>query len=77
MPIGTSFGLFNGSKYKLTHTHTNHGKNEKFYAEQLSNTDFISFNLYHLKNQKHLLKPCEMPEEKVIHFIENVQLIQV
>lgn len=39
----------------------------KLYAEELGGNDFISFNYYPEKN---LLKPCEMPVERVIEFVQ-------
>ena len=43
----------------------------KLYAEELGGKDFISLNYYpHIKGG--LLKPCEMPEKKVIDFIINL-----
>jgi len=44
------------------------GKLIKLYAEELGGNNFISLNYYpHIKNG--LLKPCEMPQEKVKAFI--------
>jgi hypothetical protein len=36
----------------------------------LGGTDFISFNFY-LTNAGENFKPCEMPEEKVLEFLNN------
>ncbi len=49
------------------------GKLIKLYAEELGGKDFISLNYYPLL-QDGLLKPCEMPEEKVIQFIMELEL---
>lgn len=46
------------------------GKLVKVYAEELGGNDFISLN-YYPETLNGLLKPCEMPEEKVIAFINN------
>jgi len=46
----------------------------KLYAEELGGNDFISLN-YYSEIQGGLLKPCEMPEQKVIDFILNLELI--
>ena len=54
-------------------THLN-GKLIKVYAEELGNTNFISLN-YYPETADGLLKPCEMPDEKVIHFITKCYLI--
>ena len=42
------------------------GKLIKLYAEELGGNDFISLNYY---SQKQLLKPCEMPVDKVVDFV--------
>ena len=44
------------------------GKLIKVYAEELGNTNFISLN-YYPQTADGLLKPCEMPDEKIIDFI--------
>lgn len=46
------------------------GRLIKLYAEELGGNDFISLNYYETAAAP-LLKPCEMPVEKVIAFIEN------
>jgi hypothetical protein len=50
------------------------GKLIKLYAEELGNNDFISLN-YYAKIGEGLLKPCEMPEEKVIDFVLNLKSV--
>ena len=50
------------------------GKLIKVYAEELGNTNFISLN-YYPQTADGLLKPCEMPDEKVIDFILRCHLI--
>ncbi len=72
---GYSEGVYNSKKYGLTKTSFNNGKSIKFYAEELGGNDFVSLNYYITKN-KELLKPCEMAEQKVIHFLQKVTLIQ-
>ncbi len=49
------------------------GKLIKLYAKELGNNDFISLN-YYTSIGEGLLKPCEMPKEKVIHFIKNLEV---
>jgi len=49
------------------------GRVIKVYAEVLGNTNFISLN-YYPETAEGLLKPCEMPDEKVIDFILNAHL---
>ena len=54
-------------------THLN-GKLIKVYAEELGDTNFISLN-YYPQTADGLLKPCEMPDEKVIEFITQCRLL--
>jgi hypothetical protein len=74
LPVGYSEVLYAGRKYGLTRTDFNNGMSIKVYAEELGGTNFISLN-YYITSSKELLKPCEMPEEKVIHFLKNLQVI--
>tara|TARA_R110002096_G_scaffold328166_1_gene522209 strand:+ start:852 stop:1103 length:252 start_codon:yes stop_codon:yes gene_type:complete len=74
LPIGYSEVLYAGRKYGLTRTDFNNGMSIKVYAEEMGGTNFISLN-YYITSSKELLKPCEMPEEKVIHFLKNLQVI--
>ena len=71
IPVGYSEGIFQQKKYGITRTDFNAGKSLKIYAEELGGTDFISLNYYKTSNGD-LLKPCEMPQEKVITFLEHV-----
>jgi len=51
------------------------GKLVKLYAEELGGNDFISLNYYpQIKNG--LLRPCEMPKEKVIEFIVKLKIFK-
>ncbi|MAZ72559.1 MAG: peptide methionine sulfoxide reductase [Flavobacteriaceae bacterium] len=68
-PVGFSKVKYMGSMYGVTRTDFNNGKSIKLYAEDLSGTNFISFNYY--KGLKEALKPCEMPADKVYHFLKN------
>ena len=70
---GYSEGYYNSKKYGMTKTTFNKGKSIKFYAEELGGNDFVSLN-YYITNSKELLKPCEMAEQKVIHFLQNVEI---
>ncbi|WP_339921919.1 peptide methionine sulfoxide reductase [uncultured Cyclobacterium sp.] len=74
LPIGYSEVLYAGSKYGLTRTDFNSGNSIKVYAKELGGTNFISLN-YYITSSKELLKPCEMSEQKVIHFLKNLSLI--
>jgi len=68
---GTSTGLYRGKKYAICKRSHNGGRSCKIYAEELGGSDFISLNFYQTKRGD-LIKPCEMPEEKVIDFLREV-----
>ncbi|MCB0463711.1 MAG: peptide methionine sulfoxide reductase [Flavobacteriaceae bacterium] len=74
IPEGYSEGIYNKNKYGITKTIFNNGRSIKLYAEELGGTDFISLN-YYITKTKDLLKPCEMPEAKVIDFVKSVVLL--
>lgn len=68
LPLGTFRGIAHGRAYICTRSHVAKGRGEKLIAEALDGTDYISLNLYRLANGP-LLKPCEMPEAKVVAFV--------
>ncbi len=74
LPEGYSEGRYKGVKYGITKSTFTQGHSFKIYAKELGGTDFISLN-YYITRQNELLKPCEMPEEKVIDFLKNVELL--
>jgi len=65
--------LYRNKKYGVTRTDFNGGKSHKVFAEELGGKDFISLNYYVTKNSRHL-KPCEMPVQKVIDFLNGYQI---
>lgn len=71
---GYSEGMYKKKKYGITKTTFNKEKSIKLYAEELGGADFISLN-YYITTNNELLKPCEMPKEKVTHFLKQVQLL--
>ena len=73
LPTGSFFGVFKGARYAITRTLSEDVKRSWLYAEELGGTNYISFNVYFLESGARL-KPCEMPEAKVIEFVLNVQL---
>lgn len=73
LPEGYSEGIYQGRKYGITKNTFNNGSSFKVYAEELGGSDFISLN-YYLTKKQDLLKPCEMPERKVIDFLQKVVL---
>ncbi|MCM5663854.1 peptide methionine sulfoxide reductase [Galbibacter mesophilus] len=75
LPKGYSEVEYNNRKYGVTRSDFNNGKSYKVYAEELGGNDFISLNFY-ITQDKENLKPCEMPQQKVIHFLMNYILIE-
>ena len=74
MPVGGYGGSYMGKRYRITKTTMATGRSQKLEAEELGGTDYISFNLYRLSGGQPLLKPCEMPAEKVIAFVTGVEV---
>lgn len=74
IPEGYSEGIYEGHKYSIIKTTFNDGKSFKVYAKQLKGKNFISLN-YYIISKQNLLKPCEMTNQKVVHFLENVGVV--
>ena len=72
LPIGGYGGTFDGRRYRITKAQMSNGRSQKLEAEELGGNDYISFNLYRLASGQALLKPCEMPVDKVVDFIMRV-----
>ncbi len=72
LPVGAYGGTYGGRRYRITKAQMSNGRSQKLEAEELGGTDYISFNLYRLATGQSLLKPCEMPEEKVVAFVTGV-----
>jgi len=70
LPDGYSEVSYKENRYGMTVERFNERKSVKIYAKELKGTDFISLNYYTSSSQDHL-KPCEMPQEKVVHFLLN------
>lgn len=68
-PLGNSEGHYNDRRYAAAFSVSADGKRRKLYAEELGGNDLVSFNLYFLNSGDRLLKPCEMPAQKVIDFV--------
>ncbi len=65
--------FYNDKRYLLSKQTQLNGKLIKLYAEELGDNDFISLN-YYTDIGDGLLKPCEMPQEKVINFVLNLKI---
>lgn len=72
LPTGGYGGTYQGKRYRVTKTVMVTGRSQKLEAEELGGNDYISFNLYRLAGGESLLKPCEMPAEKVMDFVLGV-----
>jgi hypothetical protein len=68
IPEGSSRARFRDEPYAVSKNTHNNGRSCKIYAEELGGNDFISLNFYHTEKAD-LLKPCEMPEQKVVEFL--------
>lgn len=75
LPIGYSEVMYEHKKYGVTRTDFNNGRSIKLYAKELGGKDFISLN-YYITSTKRNLRPCEMPKEKVIHFLNHYKPIK-
>lgn len=68
LPDAEFFGRYKGRRYVITKASFASGKSQKLVAEELGGSDYISMNLYRLA-QGARVKPCEMPEKKVVQFV--------
>jgi hypothetical protein len=69
---GYQTGRFQGERWGVTVTGQPGDGVRKLYGERLAGGDHVSFNLY-TTGSGAKLKPCEMPEAKVIHFVIGFQ----
>ncbi|WP_345985548.1 hypothetical protein WCX49_00085 [Sulfurimonas sp. HSL-1656] len=72
-PDGAQEVLYEGKRWLMRKETHLEGRLIKLYAEELGGNDFVSLNYYETASAP-LLKPCEMPAEKVIAFIEKATL---
>ena len=67
---------YDKKRYLLSKETQLKGKLIKLYAKELGDNDFISLNYYpHIGTG--LLRPCEMPDKKVIDFVLSLQKCEV
>ncbi len=57
-------------------TDYNGGISIKIYAEELHGNYRISLN-YYITDKGNLLKPCEMPEQEVLHFLGSFKISNI
>jgi hypothetical protein len=71
VPEGWSQVEYDGRRWGVTRTLHGDGRSEWILAEELGGTDLVSANLYRVGGED-VLKPCEMPEQKVFDFLEGL-----
>lgn len=69
LPSGTFYGRAGGKTYVICRTTFAGGRSFKLVAHELGGPDYISLNLYLTRQSGGLLRPCEMPPEKVVAFV--------
>ncbi len=74
LPDGAYDVLYQNRRYLFRKRTELNGRLIKLYAEELGGNDFISGNYYTTLGEG-TLKPCEMPHEKVVGFVEEIELI--
>lgn len=73
LPECHSLGTYQKKRWRCSKSNHAAGRSTKLYAEALNGSDFVSLNLYRTAAGPRL-KPCEMPREKVIAFLEGFEL---
>ena len=68
LPLGAFAGRAHGRRYQVTRRAYANGRSHELVAHELGGPDYISMNLYDLQSGARL-KPCEMPEVKVVEFV--------
>lgn len=74
VPVGWSEVTYAGRRYGVTRSVAAGGRAWAVYAEELGGSDVVSANLY-LTAGGPQLKPCEMPEAKVVDFLTRLDRI--
>jgi hypothetical protein len=72
LPDGWCRVVWDGRAYGVTKAVAAGGQAVSVYAEELGGTDVVSANVYRTA-QEDLLKPCEMPEGKVLAFLRGLE----
>jgi hypothetical protein len=72
VPEGWTPVVYDGRRYGLTRTTRTAGRSVSVVAEELGGPDLVSANVYRTETGP-LLKPCEMPEAKVLAFLRGWQ----
>ena len=74
IPRGYSAGLYRNVRYGITREDLVDGRSTKVFARELGGNDFVSLN-YYRTSAEDILRPCEMPPEKVVRFLREVVLL--
>jgi len=69
LPRGHGEGRYEGRRWGVTVKGSEDGRRWWIWGEELAGPDRISGNLYVLAGGRALLKPCEMPIDKVRAFV--------
>ena len=69
LPTGPFLRTFEGRRYRVTRSIHAGGRSVRVEAQELAGRDRPGFNLYRLSDGRRLLKPCEVPAEKVRRFV--------
>lgn len=72
LPPGWSLMTYAGHRWGVTRSVQVGGRTESVYAEQLGGEEIVSANLYRLAAGA-VLKPCEMPAERVLAFLRDAR----
>ena len=72
LPTGYQEGVYESARWGVTVTGKPGDGVRKLYGERLAGGDHVSFNLYTTASGA-TLKPCEMPEAKVVAFVLGFQ----
>ncbi|MEO8756988.1 MAG: hypothetical protein ABI398_04445 [Devosia sp.] len=68
-PHGYFTARFEGRRYCVSNTIHTSGRSMRLYAEELGGADRISLNIYAPPHGDPVLRPCEMPVDKVTAFV--------
>lgn len=73
LPHGFSTGLYDGKRWNCTLKWSADGRRGWLLARQAGGSDHVSLNLFRLRDGRTIVKPCEMPREKVVAFVERFE----
>lgn len=74
LPLGYFTARYDGRRYGVSRSVHANGNSMKLFAEELGGSDHISLNIYRPPSGDPLLKPCEMPVDKVTAFILGAEV---